>query len=162
MHAHLERRGAITFLGAALFAGVAAGQWRSTTGEWQMTGTIAAAAAAYFDAWTRKDLDAIAARVHPDVHFKGPMNETRGRQAYVEASRRILPLLQRFELHAQFVSDTRAMAAYDFICIEPIGICRTAELLGFEDGLIRDSEVFFDARPFEAFMRAQAHRPPGQ
>ena len=30
------------------------------------------------------------------------------------------------------------------------------ELVRFEDGLVRDTELFFDARPFEAMQRAQA------
>jgi hypothetical protein len=54
------------------------------------------------------------------------------------------------------VSGDRAMFAYDFICRDPIAVCRTAELLRFTDGLILDIELFFDARPFEAMQRTQA------
>jgi hypothetical protein len=50
------------------------------------------------------------------------------------------------------------MFAYDFVCRDPIGVCRTAELVRFQDGLIRDIELFFDARPFEAMQRTQADR----
>jgi hypothetical protein len=59
-------------------------------------------------------------------------------------------------LFAMDESGDRAMFAYDFICRDPIGVCRTAELVRFQDGLIRDIELFFDARPFEAMQRAQA------
>jgi hypothetical protein len=116
---------------------------------------------AYLEAWSRKDLDGIAALLHPRVHFKGPMQELNGREAVIEATRRIFPLLERFDVHARFISGDRAMFAYDFVCREPIGVCRTAELVRFENGLIRDTELFFDARPFEAMQRAQAARGAG-
>ena len=45
------------------------------------------------------------------------------------------------------------MIAYDFLCSAPIGNCRTAELVTLEDGLIRDVELFYDARPFELLTR---------
>ena len=121
-----------------------------------LTGARESDCIAYLDAWSRKDIEGIAARLHPQVHFKGPMQELNGREAVLEATRRIFPLLERFDVRARFVSSDRAMFAYDFVCREPIGVCRTAELVRFEDGLIRDTEVFFDARPFEAFQRAQA------
>ena len=121
-----------------------------------MTGARESDCIAYLDAWSRKDLEGIAARLHPQVHFKGPQQELNGREAVLEATRRIFPLLEGFEVRARFVSGDRAMFAYDFICREPIGVCRTAELVRFEDGLIRETELFFDARPFEAMQRAQA------
>jgi hypothetical protein len=38
---------------------------------------------------------------------------------------------------------------YDVDFGEPIGICRTAELMTFEGSLIMRIELFYDARPFE-------------
>jgi hypothetical protein len=111
---------------------------------------------AYLDAWSRKDLDSIAANVHPDMHFKSPNAETHGRDAYIAATARMLPLLERIDVRAQFVSGDRAMFAYDFVCGAPIGLVRTAELIRIEGGLVRESEIFFDARPFEALTRARA------
>ena len=112
--------------------------------------------AAYLDAWSRKDLDGIAVHLHPDVHFKGPMQELNGREAVLGSSKRVFQILERLDVRARFVSGNRAMFAYDFVCLDPIGVCRTAELVRFQDGLIRDIELFFDARPFEAMQRAQA------
>jgi hypothetical protein len=40
------------------------------------------------------------------------------------------------------------MLTYDMDFGEPIGVCRTAALLTFRDGLIARNELFFDARPF--------------
>jgi hypothetical protein len=44
------------------------------------------------------------------------------------------------------------------VCCDPIGRCPTAELVRVQDGLIRESQVFFDARPFEAMARGQTAR----
>jgi len=121
-----------------------------------MSESIEEVSKAYIDAWARKDLDGIAAHVHPQVHFRSPNADTTGRAAYVAAVARMLPLLEGIDVRAQFVSGDSAMFVYDFICRAPIGICRTAELLRFEDGLVRESEVFFDPRPFEALARARA------
>ena len=124
-----------------------------------MPPTIEAACSAYLDAWARKDLDGIARHVHREVHFKGPMQELDGLASFLAAAQRVFPLLERFETRARFIAGDRAMFAYDFICREPIGVSRTAELVRFDGNLIRDIELFFDARPFEAFQRAQAQRP---
>ena len=112
---------------------------------------------AYLDAWSRKDLDGISVHLHPEVYFKGPMQELQGREAVLASSKRMFALLERLEVRARFVSGDRAMCAYDFVCREPIGVCRTAELLRFRDGLICDIELFFDARPFEAMQRARSN-----
>ena len=45
------------------------------------------------------------------------------------------------------------MFAYDFVCEPPIGVCRTAELITFEDGLVKTIELFYDARPFEQLIQ---------
>jgi hypothetical protein len=41
------------------------------------------------------------------------------------------------------------MLAYDVDLGEPTGMCRTAVLMTFDNGLITCIELFFDARPFE-------------
>ena len=108
---------------------------------------------AYLTAWKNKDIDAIAACMHPNVHFKGPMVEFDGIGPFLASGRRILPMLVDFRVRAVFESGDTAMIAYDFLCSAPIGNCRTAELVTLEDGLIRDVELFYDARPFELLTR---------
>jgi hypothetical protein len=34
------------------------------------------------------------------------------------------------------------MFVYDFICADPVGVCRTAEFVTLEDGLIACVEIF--------------------
>ena len=106
-------------------------------------------AQAYLASWQRKDLQAIGEHLHPNLHFKGPLIETTGKEAYLAVAQRIFPILQSFTVRFTFASGGRVVAIYDFNCSEPIGVCRTAELITFQDGLISGIELFFDARPFE-------------
>ena len=56
-----------------------------------MINTIDGKCTAYMDGWSRKDLDAIGALLHPKVHFKGPMQELNGREAVLAATKKNLP-----------------------------------------------------------------------
>jgi ketosteroid isomerase-like protein len=151
----LNRRSVLTIAGGALITSRPVWSQQSKSGGSTMTKSIDSSCADYLDAWSRKDLDGIAAHLHPEVHFKGPMQEVDGRSAVLDGSKRILSLLERLEVRARFVSGDRAMFAYDFVCRAPIGVCRTAELVRFQDGLIRDIELFYDARPFAAMQQAR-------
>ncbi len=117
MNSLLNRRSVLALAGGALVASRVAWPKVAQPGDSTVPKSIDSNCGAYLDAWSHKDLDGIAVHLHPDVHFKGPMQELNG-----------------------------------------IGVCRTAELVRFQDGLIRDIELFFDARPFEAMQRSQADR----
>jgi SnoaL-like domain len=158
MNELLTRRSVLALTGAAFVAPGADMPKAAQQGDPTMQKSIDSNCAAYLDAWSQKDLDGIAVHLHPDVDFKGPMQELKGREAVLTSAKRIFPVLERFEVRARFVSGDRAIFVYDFVCREPIGVCRTAELVKFQDGLIRNIELFFDARPFEAMQRAQANR----
>jgi len=110
----------------------------------------------YLAAWQRKDADAIAAHVHTHVHFKGPMTELQGREPFIAACKRMFPMLKEYRVRSVAATEDRAIFVYDFVCVEPIGLCRTAELITVKDGLIRDVELFFDARPFEKLASVKA------
>ena len=118
--------------------------------------TIEATCRSYVESWGRKDIQGIKAALHPDVHFKAPMQELHGQEDVVAATARMLPRLVRFENVERFIEGDCAMFTYDFVCIDPIGLCRTAERVRIVDGLVQDIELFFDARPFEAMQKAMA------
>jgi ketosteroid isomerase-like protein len=124
-----------------------------------MNKNILASAEAYLQAWHRKDISEIAKHLHPDVSFIGPMTQVTGKEPVLESSKKIFRLLQKLNVRSIFSSGDQVMAAYDFVCAEPIGVCRTAELLTFKDGLISGIELFFDARPFEKLMQSQKQMP---
>jgi len=109
----------------------------------------------YLNVWKEKNTDAIAALIHPEVHFKGPMAEFEGKDQFLAACHRMFPMLREFRVRSTAASENQVVAIYDFVCIEPIGVCRTAELITFDDDLIRGVELFFDARPFEKIAQAK-------
>jgi hypothetical protein len=90
------------------------------------------------------------------------MQEFTGRAAYIEATKRVFSILEKLDVRGQFFAGERAVLIYDFVCHEPIGISRTAEMVRFKDGLLIDTELFFDARPFEAMQKAMASRNKAQ
>jgi ketosteroid isomerase-like protein len=103
----------------------------------------------YLAAWESRDAEAISALTHPEIHFKGVNAETRGREAFIAGCKRMFPLLQEHRVRAIAESGPQMILIYDFVCREPVGSVRTAEMLTMKDGLIVESELFFDSRPFE-------------
>ncbi len=62
-------------------------------------------------------------------------------------------------MRSRFVSGDQATFTCDLICIDPIGVCHTAELMTFKDGFSGGIELFFDATPFEKRMAEQRPMP---
>ena len=110
----------------------------------------------YYSAWQQKNLEGILGCLHPDIAFKSPNGTMQGRDAYAAAARRFLSLVDRIEVRKTFTAANAAMVAVDFYCIEPIGLCPTAERLELRDGLIVEDELYFDTAPFAAMARARA------
>ena len=142
----MQRRDSLK--GAGAFAATAAlGMMNMAFGETE-TDEKRKRAESYLDSWNRKDPEGIGRYLHPRIHFKSPTSETTGKEVFLDAAKRIFPMLQGLQVRHWFVSGDRVAAFYDFNCIAPVGVSRTAELMTFEDGLIKDVELFFDARPF--------------
>ena len=114
-----------------------------------MTERNLASAEAYYRAMNDKDLPGMARHLHPDIQLVTPMEELRGKEAVLEAGKRLLNFVRNIEVHAKFASENQAMLTYNMDFGEPIGTCRAAALMTFKDGLIVRNEVFFDALPFE-------------
>jgi hypothetical protein len=113
-----------------------------------MTASTTQIATAYYQAMARKDLAELTKYLHPDVHFLG-LVETHGRDEFLGAAQKMLSLSNQLEIRAVVGDEARAMVAYDLIFPAPTGAVRTAALLGFDAGLIKNIELFFDASPFK-------------
>jgi len=114
-----------------------------------MTQSNAASAEAYYNAMNDKDLPAMARQLHPDVRLVTPMEDLTGRDAVLEAARKLLGFIQSVEVLARFNSRDQAMLVYNMHFAGPAGLCRTAALMTFKDGLLVRNELFFDASPFK-------------
>lgn len=113
------------------------------------SGSNLANAESYYREMLAKNFDAMAKRLHPNVHFIGPLAEMSGRDAVVEAATNLSGLLTDIEIRAKFSSGDQIMFVYDFMFPKPIGKLRASVLMDFDDGLISRIELFYDGRPFE-------------
>ncbi len=102
----------------------------------------------YYKGFIDRDLTRISSHLHPDVHFIAPMGELKGRDAVVEAAKRLVNIMKGLIIRARFSSGDQVVLVYDIQYGDPIGICRTAVMMNFKDGLIIRTELFYDARPF--------------
>jgi SnoaL-like domain len=118
-------------------------------GELEMTQNNAASGEAYYQAMSNKDLPAMAQHLHPDVRLLTPMEDLSGRDAVLEAAKKLLGFIKSVEVQARFDSGNQAMLVYNMHFAEPTGVCRTAALMTFQDILIVRNELFFDASPFK-------------
>jgi hypothetical protein len=96
-----------------------------------------------------KDVSRMARYLHPDVQLVGPMDALTGKDAVLEAAKRLFNFIKSIKVQAKLGSGDQVMLTYDMDFAEPVGICRAAVLMTFKEGLIARSELFFDARPFE-------------
>lgn len=78
-----------------------------------MTQSNAALAEAYYKAMNDKDVSAMARQLHPDVRLVTPMEDLAGRDAVLEAAKKLLSFIQSIEVRSKFESETQAMLAYD-------------------------------------------------
>ena len=108
-----------------------------------------AIAEAYYTAMGEKNVADMGQYLHPDVQFIGPLAEMRGKEAVLEAVKRLIAFFKTLTIRAKFGSGDQAMLAYDLDFPSPIGNCPAAALLTFQEGLISKIELFFDGRPFD-------------
>jgi len=104
---------------------------------------------AYYKAFSDKDPDGIAQHLDAAVELRSPMAENDGRDAVVEAAKRLMGLIVSLEVRATFSEGERVVIIYDLQCSAPVGLVRTAAFMTFREGLISRIELFFDGRPFE-------------
>jgi len=104
-------------------------------------------AEAYYRSFAAKDVEALSRRLHPEARVITPLGESVGREAVLEAAKRLFPALRRIDVRARFGDGDQVALIYDMVG-DP-WTARTAALMTFRDGLLVRSELFLDPRPFE-------------
>jgi limonene-1,2-epoxide hydrolase len=69
-------------------------------------------ARAFTEAWTSHDMDSAARYLAEDVVFDGPVNHTRGKNAYIEALNRFAQAVTELKIRAAFGDDSQALIMY--------------------------------------------------
>ena len=116
-----------------------------------MTQTNLATAKAFYTAMGDKNIEALEKLVHPDVHFKGPLAEMSGRDAYLSATRAFQSMFKSLKIRNIFGDEDgdQVMLAYEVEFPEPFGKVPSAVLMTFKDKIVTAIELFYDGRPFE-------------
>lgn len=59
-----------------------------------------------------RNLQVLAAQLHPDIDFRIPSSHDQGRAAYLAAAQRMCPLLERVAVHARFHGTDHACGSW--------------------------------------------------
>src|SRR5437762_14210527 len=121
-----------------------------------------ALAVAYIEAVGQKQFDRVAELLHPNVEFLTSGRSIRGVPAYVDALRRLAPILVRNDVQTTIVDGNDVAVVYDFVTDTPAGAVPTIEWLTVEAGLVRPSRLVFPTETRPAPVGAVRGRPrPG-
>jgi len=106
-------------------------------------------ALAYIEGCSRKDLDAVATLLAPEVRFVGPGNELTGAPAYLAVLRRLGPVWERSDLKHIFADGSDVCVIYDFVTKTPAGAVPIVEWLRIEGSKVAAVTLIFDRVTFK-------------
>ena len=109
-------------------------------------------AIAFTRAWTSHDMAAAAQYVADDVVFEGPMTQTTGAQAYIEALSRFAQAVTGLRMIAALGDDEGAMIMYE-VETGQAGVLRAGEHF-----VVRDSRIHRDMLVFDTHKVRQAQQ----
>ncbi|GAA2597155.1 nuclear transport factor 2 family protein [Actinomadura fulvescens] len=112
-------------------------------------------AVAFLEAWSSRDMDAVAGYVADDVVFESPKVRLTGAQAVVEAMGQFAQAVISVKLIAAYGDDERALVMYDMET-GPFGTLRAADHFVVQDGKIKSDELVFDTYELRKFEESQA------
>jgi ketosteroid isomerase-like protein len=118
-------------------------------------------ALSYIDACGRKDLDAVAALLAPEMTFVGPGSTLTGASPYLAVLRRLGPVWVRSEVKKVFAEGPDVCVIYDFVTDSPAGAVPIVEWLRIEGGRIASVTLIFDRLTFKPASDELARRAAG-
>ena len=98
----------------------------------------------YIQAVGERRLDLLPPLLEPDAEFTLGDNTVRGRDAFVGAFRRLLPIIDRNEIRHLFVDGEEACVVYDFVTSTPVGPVLSVEYIKLRNGRIASSTLVFE------------------
>ena len=118
-------------------------------------------ALAYIEACGRKDLEAVAPLLAPDLRFVGPGNTVTGAAPYLAVLRRLGQVWVRSDVKKLFADGADVCVIYDFVTDTAAGAVPIVEWLRIEDGRILSVTLFFDRATFKPASDELARRATG-
>jgi hypothetical protein len=98
--------------------------------------------------------DTAAARklLRDDLSFQGPIDAFDRPEPYLEALKRLQPIIERIDVKKMFVDGDDVCVLYDMVTKTPAGTAFVAEWYQIRGDKIASVRVVFDARPFAAMF----------
>jgi len=121
-------------------------------------------AVSYIEACGRKDFDAVAPLLAPDLKFVGPGNTLTGAAPYLAVLRRIGAVWVKSDVKKVLTDGQDVCVIYDFVTDTPAGAVPIVEWLRIDDGRIASVRLFFDRvafKPASDEIAARANAGPG-
>lgn len=106
-------------------------------------------AVSYYQAMAAKNLTKMENLLHPNVTLISPMAQVNGKEAVFNAVKHFATFIDKLTIRAYSGENEHVFVAYNVECPAPINTSKAIALLTFQDGLIYNYELFYDARPFE-------------
>ena len=98
----------------------------------------------YIQAVGERRLEALPPLLDPDAEFTLGDNTFRGRDAFVGAFRRLLPIIDRNDIRHLFVDGDEACVVYNFVTNTPVGAVLSVEYIKLRNGRIASSTLVFE------------------
>src|SRR5690348_5040892 len=98
----------------------------------------------YIKAVGDRKLEALPPLLADDAAFTLGDNTMRGRDAFVNAFRRLLPIIARNDIRHLFVDGDQACVVYDFVTNTRVGPVLSVEHIKLRDGRIAESTLVFE------------------
>jgi SnoaL-like domain len=114
--------------------------------------------ASYIQAVGERRLEALPPLLEPDAEFTLGDNTVRGREAFVGAFRRLLPIIERNEIRHLFVEGDEACVVYDFVTSTPVGPVLSVEYIRLRNGRIGSSTLVFERLHWPEVLAALKER----
>src|SRR5215469_2103738 len=103
--------------------------------------------------------DFTAARhlLHDNLSFRGPIDTFHKPEPYLEALKKLQPIIQRIDLLKMFADGNDVCVLYDMVTNTPIGTAFVCEWYQVKGEKISSVRIVFDARPFAAMFANEHH-----
>jgi len=109
----------------------------------------------YFDLWSRKQYESSAEFLHDDLSFHGPFDTFHESKSFVQAVKRLGPIVKEIKIKKVFEDGSDVCIIYDFVTNTAAGTVPIAEWFQVERNKIKSILAIFDARPFAMLSREQ-------
>ena len=109
-------------------------------------------AQAFKAALGKGDFAAARKLMHDDMTFQGPLDTFDRPEPYLEALKKLGPIVERIEVKKLFAEGEDVCILYDMVTRSPAGTAFIAEWLKVKAGRIAAIRTVFDARPFAAMF----------